>query len=322
MRPAGASEAREKEMSTPAPLPPVSAALVGERNGFRWFHVDAPQSPVLDALAAEFKLHELAVEDCRNMRQRAKLEEYEGHLFIIINTLHFEPDTKDCWFGELDVFVGKDFLISVYNGSSRTINTVRPKFDTDPKLAHPGRLLMTLLDVAVDRYLPVLDTIEDSIEKLEEQAYERPSPKLLSELFTLKRALIDFRRVASLMREVVNQLLYRTEPWLKSQQAYFRNVYDHVVRALDFVETYRDILTGVLDVHLTATANRTNEIMKFLTLIATLGTPFLLITGFYGMNFEKNMPFISDPRGVAIVTGVMAATGLGMLWYFKRKEWI
>lgn len=306
-------------MSTTAPA--IASCLVGERNGFRWFHVDEPGSPVLDALAAEFKLHELAIEDCRNMRQRAKLEEYEGHLFFIINTLHFEREKNDCWFGELDVFVGKDFLISVYNGSSRTINAVKPKFEADLRLAHPGRLLMTLLDVAVDRYLPVLDTVEDGIEALEEAAYERPSAKLLSEIFALKRALIDFRRSASLMRDAVNQLLYRSEPWLQSQQPYLRNVYDHVVRALDFAETYRDILTGVLDVHLTATANRTNEIMKVLTIIATLGTPFLLITGFYGMNFEQNMPLLHNAYGVAIATGAMATMGVGMVWYFHRKGW-
>jgi magnesium transporter len=321
MRAAGGRAQSEREKMN-ATVPAIASALVGERSGFRWFHVDEPSSPLLDALAAEFKLHELAIEDCRNMRQRAKLEQYDDHLFIIVNTLHFEPATKDCWFGELDVFAGKDFVITVYNGASRTINTVRPKFEADARLAHPGRLLMTLLDVAVDRYLPVLDTIEESIEELEEEAYERPSPKLLAQIFTLKRALIDFRRVASMMREVVNQLLYRTEPWLKSQQPYFRNVYDHVVRALDFVETYRDILTGVLDVHLTATANRTNEIMKVLTIIATLGTPFLLVTGFYGMNFEKNMPFLDSPYGVAIATVAMAFCGVGMLWFFRRKEWI
>jgi magnesium transporter len=328
MSAAGARKIEEAEMSSAeqaqvnTPAHAISSALVGERNGFRWFHVDEPRSPVLDALAVEFHLHERAVEDCRNLRQRAKLEEYEGHVFLIINTLHFEPEKCDCWFGELDAFVGKDWVITVYSGPSRTINTVRSKFDADPKLAHPGRLLMTLLDVAVDRYLPVLDTMEESIEKLEEAAYERPSPKLLAEIFTLKRALIDFRRVASLMREVVNQILYRTEPYFKSQQAYFRNVYDHVVRALDFAETYRDILTGVLDVHLTATANRTNETMKVLTIIATLGTPFLLVTGFYGMNFTQSMPLLDHPFGVAVATILMVLMGLVMLWYFKRKAWI
>lgn len=298
-----------------------AACLVGERNGFRWYHLSDPQSPVLDALAEQFGLHELAIEDCRNMRQRAKLEEYGDHLFVIINTLHFEPEGTDCWFGELDVFVSKDWVISVYNGSSRTINTLRPRFAAEPKLAHPGRLLMTMFDVAVDRYLPVLDEIEERIERLEEEVYERPSAKLLAEIFQTKRALIGFRRVASVMRDVVNQLLYHTQPWIRSQQPYFRNVYDHVVRALDFVETYRDILTGVLDVHLTATANRTNETMKVLTVIATLGTPFLLVTGFYGMNFERNMPLLSSPYGVAAATAVMVLLGLGMMVYFRRKGW-
>jgi len=310
-------------MSTPAqptPPPAIASALVGERGGFRWYHVDDPKSPVLDALAAHFGLHELAIEDCRNMRQRAKFEEYDGHLFAIINTLHFERDNIECWFGELDAFVGKDFVVSVYNGSSRTVNAVKPKFATDAKLAHPGRLLMTMFDVAVDRYLPVLDEIEDRIEHLESEVYEQPSPKLLGEIFAMKRALIDFRRVASMMREVVNQILYRTEPWLKSQQVYFRNVYDHVVRALDFAETYRDILTGVLDVHLTATANRTNETMKILTVFATLATPFLLVTGYYGMNFE-NLPLLHSPNGVFLATIGMTAAGLLMLLLFRLKGW-
>jgi magnesium transporter len=302
-------------------VPDIAAALVGERNGFRWYHVDDPASPLLDALAAHFGLHELAIEDCRNMRQRAKIEDYDSHLFVIINTLHFDTEQTECWFGELDVFVGKDFAISVYNGPSRTVSAVKPKFAADSRLAHPGRLLMTMFDIAADRYLPVLDGIEERIEKLEEDVYERPSPKLLSEIFALKRALIDFRRVASMMREVLNQILYRSDPWLKSQQVYFRNVYDHVVRALDFTETYRDILTGVLDVHLTATANRTNETMKVLTIFATLATPFLLVTGYYGMNFEK-LPLLHNPLGPLIVTAAMFAIGIGMLWYFRRKGWI
>ena len=299
----------------------IAAALVGERNGFRWYHVDDPKSPLLESLAAHFGLHELAIEDCRNMRQRAKLEDYESHVFVIINTLHFEAEQTECWFGELNAFVGKDFVVSVYNGPSRTVEAVRPKFTADPKLAHPGRLLMTMFDIAVDRYLPVLDSIEGRIEKLQEEVYERPSPKLLAEIFALKRALIDFRRVAAMMREVLNQILYRSEPWLKSQQLYFRNVYDHVIRALDFAETYRDILTGVLDVHLTATANRTNETMKVLTIFATIATPFLLITSFYGMNFER-LPLLHSPMGPPIVTAAMFAIGLGMLWYFRRKGWI
>lgn len=304
-------------MSTNATTAPY---IVAERGGFRWLHVEDVRGPALDTLAREFGLHELAIEDCRNRRQRAKLEEYETHLFLIVNTIHFDAEKTECWFGELDFFVGKDFLISVHDGPSRTYRAVKPKFDADGKLAHSGRLLYEMLDYVVDQYLPALDSVEARIEVVEEKVYEEPSPALLAEIFALKRALIDFRRIATGMRELVNRLLHCTEPWLKSQQAYFRNVYDHVVRALDFMESYRDILTGVLDVHLTATANRTNEIMKVLTAFATLALPFLLITGYYGMNFE-NLPLLHDPRGLAWATAMMVGAGLAMLWLFRRRGW-
>ena len=303
-----------------ATSPAAAACLLGTRAGFRWFHVEDVRGPALDQLAAEFGLHELAMEDCRNERQRAKLEEYENHLFVIVNTVHFNPEKNECWFGEFDIFVGKDFLISVHDGPSRTVGAVRPKFEADPRLAHPGRLLHALLDCVVDRYLPVLDSNDDRIDALEEEVHRGPSPRLISEIFAIKRALIDFRRVAISMREVINQLLHRTEPWLRSQQAYFRNVYDHIVRALDFVESYRDILTGVLDVHLTATANRTNEIVKALTIFATLALPFLLVTGYFGMNFA-GLPLLNHPHGALYVSGGMAAIALVLLWLFKRRGW-
>jgi len=303
-------------------LPPaVVACLVGERGGFRWFHVEDTKGPALDALAAHFALHELAVEDCRHIGQRAKVEEYEGHLFIVANAIHFDKDKLGCWLGEVDFFVGKDFLISIREGPSKTFAATLPKFKADVKLAHPGRLLMSMLDFMVDQYLPVLDTIEDKIEELEEQVLADPSPALLTRIFDLRRALIDYRRAAMSMREVLNHLLYRTEPWYRSQQAYFRNVYDHVLRALDFVESYRDILNGVLDVHLSATANRTNDVMKVLTVFATLATPMLLITSFYGMNFDY-LPLLHSPRGALITTAGMLLVSLGMLAYFRRKRWI
>jgi magnesium transporter len=198
---------------------------------------------------------------------------------------------------------------------------VKPRFATDAKLAHPARLLHALLGVVVSRYMPVLDTIEERMDTIEETVYTDPSPEILGELLGIKRALIEFRRVCSTMREVAHLLLSRQEPWLRSHQAYFRDVYDQIVRSLDFVDTYRDILTGIVDVHMTATANRTNDIMKVLTVFATLATPFIVISGFYGMNFDV-LPFAHHPLGPWIVTSIMLAIGLGMLWYFRRKHWL
>lgn len=298
----------------------LQKVLVGERAGFRWYHIEDVSGPALDELAALYGLHELAIEDCRHGRTRAKFEEYDTHLFLVVNTLHFDPEKCEVWFGEFDIFVGKEFLISVHDGPSRTYRAVHPKFKSEARLAQPGRLLYALLDYIVDQYLPVLDTVESRIEELEQRAVSDPSPRLLSEIFDIRRALVDFRRVAISMREVVNHVLHRSDAWLRSQQAYFRDVYDHVVRVLDFVETYRDILNGVLDVHLTSTTNRTNEIVKVLTIYATLGLPLLLITGYYGMNFP-NLKWLDDPNGPMYVHAMMALVSLTLLFVFKQRKW-
>jgi len=314
--------------STAAPKPATPAApaelaplLLHESQHLRWYHLEEPESPLLDRLAQEYNFHELEIEDCRHLRHTAKIEEYENHVFLIANTLHFVLETLGVWFGELDFFIGQDFLVTVHTGPTRSVKDVLVKVKAMAKLQRPDRVLHALLDNMVDRYLPVLDDIEEQIEEFESMAYENPSPELLTKIFVLKRALISFRRVAGMMREVVNHILYREEEWLRSQHAYFRNVYDHVVRALDFAETYRDILTGVLDVHLTATANRTNETMKILTIFATLATPFLLVTGYYGMNFEY-LPLLHHPYGFAIVSVGMVVIALGMLWFFRKRGWI
>jgi magnesium transporter len=305
-----------------APVPPaVAPYLLAERNGFRWYHVEDVAGPALPALAAEFHLHELAIEDCRQPGTRAKLVEYEGHLFIVVNTIHFEPKDESCWFGEFDIFVGKDFVITSHAGPSRTVALVKPRLQAEPKLAHPARLLHALLGVIVSRYMPVLDGIEEQMDAVEERALTDPSPTILSELIRIRRALVEFRRVCSTMREVAHLLLSRQEPWLRSQQAYFRDTYDHIVRSLDFVDTYRDILTGIMDIHQSAVANRTNEIMKVLTIFATLATPFIVISGFYGMNFDW-LPLVHNPLGAVFATAIMLSIGVGMLWYFHRKRWM
>jgi magnesium transporter len=299
----------------------MDACLVAERSGCAWYHVEDVRGPALDELATRFGLHELAIEDCRSARQRAKVEEFDRHLFVIANNVHFEPEKEECFFGEINFFVGKDFFISVHDGPSKSYRAVRPKFDKDARMAHPGRLLEAFLDWLADQYLPVLDSIEERIETIEERVAAQPSPQVLTEILILRRALINFRRVASSMRELLHQLLTRSEPWLKSRHPYFRDIYDHLIRALDFVVTYRDILNGVLDVHLTATANRTNEIMRVLTVFATLATPFLMITGFFGMNFER-LPWLHEPLGAVWATGMMLGMSAVMLWYFYRKGWL
>jgi magnesium transporter len=314
----------------PAPPAPATAHaadasaaaewLLGERGGFCWYHVEDPKGPGLDRLAPLFGIHELAVEDCRDQATRAKLEQFDSHYFLVANTVHFDAEKCECWFGEFDIFAGKDFLISVHDGPSRTMRAVQPKFQTEARLAHPGRLLHRLLDVIVDRYLPVLDSIGDRITSLEQRVYEEASPEMLAEIFAVRRALVDFRRTALGMREVLGHLMRLSDQWIRSQQIYFRDVYDNLSRALEMVETYRDLVAGILEVHLTTTANRTNNIMKVLTVFATLALPFLMVTGFYGMNFE-NLPLLDNPYGFLIATGLMTSASVVLLLILRRRGW-
>ncbi len=172
----------------------------------------------------------------------------------------------------------------------------------------------------MDRYLPVLDSIEERIELLEDKAIEHTSTRLLSDDCSLKRSLIKFRRITISMPDTLSQILRRNELWLQSKALYFRDVYDHLMRALEFTETYRDILTGVLEVHLTAAANRTNNIMKAVTIFATITLPILLITGYYGMNFE-NLPLLHDTYGAYVATGSMVGFAAVLLYAFKKTGW-
>ncbi len=275
----------------------AQSCLVGERDGFRWYHIDNPAGPALDELARTYNLHELAVEDCRVPGTRAKIDEYGETLFVVANVVQFDSAQDECSFTEMDFFLRENLLITVCDGANQFVDAVRAIFPSESKLVHPGRLFHRLLDAMVDRYLPVLDSIEERIEHLEEKAIEHTSTKLFTDIFSLKRSLIEFRRVTISMRDMLSQILRRNEQWLQSEALYFRDVYDHLMRALEFTETYRDILTGVLEVHLPAVANRTNDIVKVMTIFATVTLPILLITGYYGMNFE-NLPLLHNTYGV------------------------
>lgn len=302
------------------PASDLQNCLVGERVGFRWYHIENPAGTALDELARLYDLHELAVEDCRVPGTRAKIDEYGETLFVVANVVKFDSAQSECSFTEMDFFLRENLVISVCDGPNPFVDAVRSVFNAEPKLANPGRLFHRLLDAMVDRYLPVLDSIEERIEHLEEKAIAHTSTKLLADVFSLKRSLIEFRRVTISMRDMLSQILRRSEPWLQSEALYFRDVYDHLMRALEFTETYRDILTGVLEVHLTAAANRTNDIVKVMTIFATVTLPILLITGYYGMNFD-NLPLLHNPFGVYVATGIMVGLAAVLLYAFKKTGW-
>jgi magnesium transporter len=284
--------------------------------GISWYHISDPNSPALDELAKRFQLHPLQIEDCRHRPQRAKLEEHGQYMFVVLKHLH---DAKQVEFDDVDSFVGRDYLVTVSSNEPAFLSRVRARAE-EVQEGRPDKVFYMLVDEIVDAYMPVLDQIADLTEQVEDKVLERPNPEMLRSIFDLKRGLIEFRRITSGMREVVNGIIRREHGIVGDDlDPYFRDVYDHLVRTVDLIETYRDLLSGSLDIYLSAVANRTNEVMKVLTVYGTISIPLVVITGFFGMNLH--IPWMNSPHGLWYACGLMATSTLLVLLYFRRKHW-
>lgn len=285
-----------------------------------WINFADPAAPGLDLVAAEMGFHPLEIEDCRHRDQIAKVMEHETYSFIVIKVIHFAEVECDLTFEDFDLFVTPERLITVQeHGRDTLVERVVRRMQVNPTRDRPWRLVHAILDEAVDEYLPVLDRIGSAIDILEADVLEDPSPKTLERAFGLRRVLIEFRRNATAMREVLNHLL-RSAPPGEERYQFLRDVYDHIVRTLDFVETYRDLVSGALDIYLSSIANRTNEIVKVLTIYGTIALPLIVITGFYGMNVP--LPFQETSHSLFFVVGAMIASTAGIVVYFKRRGWV
>ncbi len=339
--------------------PPAVLDSLAVIPGVRWYHLSDPFSPALDELAAHFGIHPLQVEDCRHRRQTARLEEHEGYAFVVIKAISEAPpgdpgsgetqqgqeepegelddDSSESptvlpigerlQFEDFDIIMGTDYVLTVDEGRCRLLESVLPRLTAERSLQNPDRIVHALIDAAVDQYLPALDHIGDFINRLEDRVLSRPTPATLRLIFIEKRQLLDLRRVATAMREAVNGMVRRydaagpasSQKVDRELRIYYRDVYDHIVRVIDFVETYRDLLTGSLDIYLSAVANRTNDVMKILTLWGTVALPLLILTSFYGMNVK--LPMQEQPHVMAILGGLMLVSSLAVLLYFQRKHW-
>ncbi len=282
----------------------------------QWFDIADPASADLDELARRFGLHELQIEDCRHRPQRPKTEEHDHYAFTVLKHMH---NQKELEFDDVDVFLGHDFLITVHNGDSALIESVRARAEQE-HVDRLDRLFYMIVDKIVDAYQPVLDQLADATADIEDVVLDKPDPETLARIFSLKRKLVEFRRVSGGMRDVVNELIRREKGLLGDDlDMYFRDVYDHITRTVELIETYRDLLSGALDIYLSAVANRTNEVMKILTIWGTVALPLVIITGFFGMNLK--LPWQGTAHGTAFALALMAASTVAVLVYFKIKRW-
>jgi len=286
----------------------------------KWHDIADPKDPELDRLAAQYHIHPLHIEDCRHRNQRAKVEENAGYIFTVLKTVQVQDG--ELAFHDLDLFLGDDWVITVQEGNRDGAAAIlRPVHAMEAHL-RADQVFYRIYDGVIDSYLPTIDGIDDVIDELEEQVLQSPTPQVLSRIFHTKRTLIDLRRVLVNTRDVTAHM-YRTQHNLIQTDLipFLRDVYDHVARNLDLVETQRDLLTGTMDVYLSSVANRTNEVMKVLTVLGTIALPALVVSGFYGMN-TKGLPFADSANGTAIVASMMVAITALLLALLRRLRWI
>jgi len=285
-----------------------------------WHDILDPADPELDRLAAEYHIHPLHIEDCRNRDQRGKVEDNENYIFTVLKPVTVDNDALV--FHDLDIFLGKDWVVTVEETACDTVRKILQPIHAAELRLRPDQIFHRICDGVVDSYLPLLDRTDEIIDELEEQVLEDPTPQVLARIFETKRSLIELRRILVNTRDVTAHL-YRAEHALILPELtpFLRDVYDHVARDLDLVETQRDLLTGIMDVYLSSVANRTNEVVKVLTILGTIALPVLVVSGYFGMN-TKGLPFTVSPYGTAIVTLMMVAATVGLLIYLRKHRWI
>ena len=285
-----------------------------------WHDLRDPNDPELDVLAERFRLHPLHVEDCRHGNQRAKVEDGADYIFVVLKAVHV-ADSGELRITDLDLFLGHEYLITVQEGECPTLRASMDQVHATANQSRPDQLFYKIMDGAVDTYVPALDWFNEAIDGIEDTVLERPSPATLQRIFEAKRGLIGLRRVLSNMRDVAGHL-QRLEAELIQRDLwpFLRDVYDHLARNLDMVEMQRDLLTGAMDIYLSSVANRTNQVMKVLTVLGTIALPAIVISGFYGMN-TKGLPGMDSPHGAEIAAGLMLSATTGLLIMLKKFDW-
>ncbi len=296
-----------------------------------WINIDGLGTvEVLKQLAEKFKIHPLALEDVLNTTQRPKVEQYGGHFFIISEMIYEEGEHRVA-LEQLSMFLGENFVITIQEESEHDVFCkVRERLRRGRGYARTmgaDYLAYALLDATVDQFYPVLEALGDSIEDLEDQLLDKPTRDTLRKLYGIKRLLLQLRRAAWPQREIFNTLM-RDDSGLvsKETQVFLRDCYDHTTQIIDILESFRDLVAGLMDVYISSLGFRTNEIMRVLTVVSSIFIPLTFVAGVYGMNFNTdkplNMPELNMPYGYIACLGVMGLIAAGMALFFRRKHWL
>ncbi|WP_405109493.1 magnesium/cobalt transporter CorA [Paenibacillus sp. FSL K6-1217] len=299
------------------PIDNIEETLTAPDEGFYWIDADDEDLVELQPL---YGLHDLAVEDCLSEEdQRPKLEIYENHYFIVVNSIRF--DDEEIFLRALNVFLGRHFIITVTKQKIHELRVLKPML-WEQEVSTPDRFLYLLIDLVVDNFFSVGDRIEARIEKLEEDILMHTKKSHLSEIIGLRSEILWLKKMLGPQKEVINTLNKKDLRLIDDQlQKYFSDIYENAVKISETFETYRDLMGNLREAYQSSIANRANEIMRVFTAITTIFMPLTVITGIYGMNFE-NIPETHTEYGYYGVIAVMVTLGCGMLVIFRKKEWL
>ncbi len=305
--------------------------LVSECCSFRdtetvtWINVESLRNvKIIEDLGKCFNIHPLIIEDIFNTGQRPKMEDLDQYLYLNLKMLTYLNTENTIRIEHISMLIGSNVLISFQEDSGDVFDPVRERIRKDGKIRKfgPDYLAYALIDGIVDNYFTVMEKLEEQVEDLEEELVTNPTQDSLPKINRLKKEMIFLRKSVWPLREMISNLERSESALIKeSTRIYLRDVYDHTIQVIDSLETFRDMVSGMIDIYLSGLSYKMNEIMKVLTLIATIFIPLTFVVGLYGMNF-KNMPEIEWEFGYYSVLIIMVIMVIGMLTYFRKKKWI
>ncbi|MDT5059899.1 MAG: magnesium transporter [Acidobacteriota bacterium] len=316
-------DSAEKKFTENFPATDISEFCLSKHNVV-WADVSDPTSEDFIELAKEFNFHHLSIEDCQKTHQRPKVEEYQGYYFIVLYEAELVGPHDHLELRELNIFLGSNYLVTVHSRPIRAVETAtRLWHEWMDRAEHgAGMLAYLLMDAIVDDYMPLLDILSERMDDLEDQIFGEFKPESIEEIFRIKKQLLYLRRSITPLRDVFNTLLRREQPiFARETYVYFQDVFDHIIRVADTIDTLRDMLGSTMDAYLSVQGNRMNIIMKRLTSIATILMSVTLIAGIYGMNFTR-MPELGWKYGYVVALTSMVVVGFALYFYFKKRNWL
>ncbi len=279
----------------------------------------------IERIAHQYDIHPLVIEDILNTNQRPKVDVFDKYIFIVLRMMRFDETQKTFTHEQVSLILGPRFVITFNERPNDVLDGLRNRIRNQEgriRKFGPDYLAYALIDVICDQYFALMERIGESVEEIEDTVMGKPSQSLVQEIHRLKRELISLRKSTWPLREALGTLIREEHDLIQNTTfPYLRDLYDHTIQIIDMIETSRDMLSGLLDIYLSSVSNRMNEVMKVLTIIATIFIPLTFIAGIYGMNFEF-MPELHWAWGYPAACSVMLAVVIVMLVYFRRKKWL